>query len=283
MAGKTMLFMISLLIGFFVPGICGRTAAKAETIGLISYRGLIGHMAGMSMEKRPVIGFQEKLGSYVPLDLTFKDENGKDVRLGELINKPTILSLVYFHCPDVCNTLLGGVADMLSKLDISPGDYRVLTISFDPTETTAQAREKEINFYNTLPAGYPKSTWRFLTGDGKNIDRLTSAVGFEYVKTGDDYEHPVGLIILSHDGKITRYIYGASFLPFGVKMALIEASHGRIGPTVNRLLDFCYSYNSDSNKYVFNVLKVTGAVCLLTVFLFAAYIGVTNKRYRKGG
>lgn len=239
-------------------------------------------MAGMTT-KKPAIGFNEKLGSYVPLDLTFKDENGKDVKLGDLIGKPTILSLVYFHCPDVCNTLLAGVANMLSKLDVPSQDYRVITISFDPTETTAQAMKKKINFYNTLPAGYPKTTWMFLTGDQKDIDRLTKAVGFGYVKTGDDYEHPVGLIVLSPDGKIIRYVYGATFLPFQVKMALIEASQGRIGPTVNRLLDVCYSYNSSTNSYVFNVLKVTGAVCLLTALSFIAFLAVTGKKYRKRG
>lgn len=274
-AGGITLFLISLLTGCFVISLYGSSDAHAENIG---------HMRPMGpmTSKRTAIGFNEKLGSSVPLDLTFKDENGKDVKLGEFINKPTILSLVYYSCPNVCNTLLGGMAAMLSRLDVPPGDYRVLTISFDPTDTTSTVEEKKRNFYNTLGHGYPERTWRFLTGDQKNIDRLTGAVGFGYVRSGEEFEHPVGLIILARDSKITRYIYGASFLPFEVKMALIEASHGRIGPTVNRLLDFCYSYNSASNRYVFNVLKVTVAVSLLTVFLFAAYIVVTNKKYRKG-
>ena len=254
--------------GLFVIGMCGSAYAHMD-------------MANMT-KKKPVIGFKEKLGAYVPPDITFTDENGKDVRLGELIDKPTILSLVYFHCPDVCNLLLAGMADMLSRLDVPPHEYRVITISFDPTETTAQALKKKVNFYNTLPAGYPETTWRFLTGDQKNIDRLTKAVGFGYVKIGDDYEHPVGLIILSHDGKIIRYIYGETFLPFQVKMALIEASQGRIGPTVNRLLDVCYSFDPNTNSYVFDVLKVTGAVCLLTLLAFIAFLVITGKKYRRG-
>ena len=262
------MFLAGIAAGLFLIVMCRSTYAHMD-------------MANMT-KKRPVIGFKEKLGAYVPPDLTFKDENGKDVKLGQLIDRPTILSLVYFHCPDVCNLLLAGMADMLSKLDVPPHEYRVITLSFDPTETTAQAMKKKINFYNTLPAGYPETTWRFLTGDQKNIDRLTKAVGFGYVKVGDDYEHPVGLIVLSHDGKIIRYIYGDTFLPFQVKMALVEASQGRIGPTVNRLLDVCYSFDPQKNSYVFDVLRVTGAVCLLTALGFIAFLVITGKKFRRG-
>ncbi len=270
-------------------GTRGRTAVLVSAALCLIAAGMAvpalrGAEAGMHMTApRTPIGFIEKLGSQVPPGLTFTDEDGKAVKLGRLIDKPTILSLVYFHCPNVCNTLLAGVADMLSELDVPPGDYRVLTISFDPTETTAQAREKETNFYNTLPAGYPKTTWRFLTGNRKNIDGLTKAVGFSYVKVGDDYQHPVGLIILSRDGEIIRYIYGITFLPFQIKMALIEASKGRIGPTINRVLDICYSFDPHTNSYVFNVLLVTGAVCLLVAMAFVVFLAVTGKKYRKRG
>jgi protein SCO1/2 len=125
---------------------------------------------------------------------------------------------------------------------------------------------------------FPEDAWRFLTGDKENIRKLTDAVGFHFRREREDFLHPVSLILLSPDGKITRYIYGTDFLPFDLKMALLEASEGRVGPTVGKVLRFCFSYDPKGRKYVFNTLKVTGIVTLLFALSFIAFLVFKGKR-----
>ena len=123
-----------------------------------------------------------------------------------------------------------------------------------------------------------KTTWRFLTGDKENIHQLTDAIGFHFKRQGQDFLHPVSLVILSPDGKITRYIYGTEFLPFDIKMALLEASEGRVGPTLSKVLRFCFSYDPKGRKYVFNTLKVTGIVTLLFALSLILFLVFKGKR-----
>ena len=125
------------------------------------------------------VGIDEKLGDTVPLDLEFLDENGNPVTLGDLIDGPTVLSLVYFKCPGICGPLMGGVADVIEKMDMVPGtDYRVLTISFDPSETPDLARRKKATYFKVVRRPLGEDGWRFLTGDAAAVDALTDAVGF---------------------------------------------------------------------------------------------------------
>jgi protein SCO1/2 len=119
---------------------------------------------------------------------------------------------------------------------------------------------------------FPEDTWRFLTGDKDNIHKLTDAVGFRFKRVGEDFEHPVSVMILAPDGKITRYMYGTDFLPFDLKMALMEASQGKIGPAISKVVRFCFSYDPKANKLVFNTLKVTGTVTLLFALSFVLFL-----------
>jgi len=219
------------------------------------------------------IGIDEKLGQSIPFDLTFNDENGKPVTLRQLINTPTILVPVYFRCPNVCSFLLFNLTGAINKMDADPGkDYQVLAISFDETEKFDLALEKKKMYLKMIEKPFPEKTWRFLTGDKENIQKLMDAIGFRFKKQGEDFLHPVSLVILSPNGKITRYIYGTDFLPFGLKIALLEASEGRIGPTLSRFLRFCFSYDPQGRKYVFNTLKVTGIVTLLFALGFILFL-----------
>lgn len=225
------------------------------------------------------IGIDQKLGQSIPLDLTFSDENGQMVRLRQLIHRPTILALVYLHCPNVCSLLLQNLADTLNRLPADPGkEYAVLSISFDETEKPELALEKKRTYLKMIQTPFPDDTWRFLTGDKQNIRELTDAVGFHFKRVGEDFEHPVALIILAPDGKIIRYMYGADPLPFDLKVALVEASQGKIGPTIAKVVRFCFSFDPKAHKLVFNTLKVTGTVTLLFALSFVTFLIFKGKR-----
>jgi protein SCO1/2 len=227
----------------------------------------------------PNLGIDEKLGQYVPLDLTFVDENGRTVSLRQLIHRPTILALVYLHCPNVCSLLLQNLADTLDRLPAEPGrEYSVLSISFDETEKPDLALQKRKTYLKMIQKPFPEDAWRFLTGDKQNIHELTDAIGFHFKRVAQDFEHPVALIILAPDGKIIRYMYGADPLPFDLKMALVEASQGKIGPAITKVVRFCFSYDPKAKKLVFNTLKVTGTVTLFFALSFIVFLLFKGKR-----
>ncbi len=219
------------------------------------------------------IGIDEKLGQRIPLDLTFNDETGKPVALRQLIRTPTVLVLVYYHCPNVCSLLLQNLADVLNRLPAEPGkEYSVISISFDESEKPHLAFQRKKFYLKMIQKPFPEDTWRFLTGDKDNIRKLADGVGFRFKRVGEDFEHPVSLMILAPDGKITRYMYGTDILPFDLKMALIEASQGKIGPAISKVVRFCFSYDPKANKLVFNTLKVTGTVTLLFALSFVVFL-----------
>ena len=225
------------------------------------------------------IGIHEKLGQIIPLDLTFRDEMDHPVSLKKLIDHPTILALVYYSCPDVCSFLLHNLAGTLNQLPVEPGkEYRVIAVSFDETEKPELAREKKKLYLSMIEKPFPEDGWRFLTGDQENMQKLADSVGFRFKKEGKAFQHPLALIILSPDGKITRYLYGMEFLPFDLKMAILEASEGRVGPTISKVLRFCFSYDPKGRKYVFNTLRVTGIVTFVCAFAFILFLVFKNRR-----
>jgi protein SCO1/2 len=225
------------------------------------------------------IGIDEKLGQFVPLDLTFNDEDGNPVTLKQLIHTPTILTPVYLHCPNVCSLLLQNLADVLNRLPAEPDkEYKVISISFDETEKPDLALQKKRTYLKMIQKPFPEDAWIFLTGDKQNIRELTDAIGFHFKRVGQDFEHPVALIILAPDGKIIRYMYGADPLPFDLKMALVEASQGKIGPAITKVVRFCFSYDPKANKLVFNTLKVTGTVTLLFALSFIVFLLFKGKK-----
>ncbi len=219
------------------------------------------------------VGLTEKLGQQVPLDLVFNDEKGEPVTLKQLIDHPAVLVLVYYHCPDVCSTLLLSVAKVLNRLPVEPGrEYQVLSVSFDETEKPGLALERKKIYLNMIDRPFPEEAWRFLTGDQVTIRKLTDSVGFHFKREGKDFLHPVTVVVLSPNGRITRYLYGTDLLPLDLRMAILEASEGRVGPTISKVLRFCFSYDPKGRKYVFNSLKVTGIVTLLFALCFILFL-----------
>jgi protein SCO1 len=237
------------------------------------------HKLAAADNEKQEVGIDEKTGQMVPLNLSFLDETGQPVVLKDLINKPTILTLVYYRCPGLCSPLLNGVTDMVDKLDMEIGkDYNIVTISFDPREDYMVARDKKKNYLNNLAKKIPESSWRFLTGDTIAIAKLTDAVGFRYKRQGEDYIHGAVITILTPEGKIARYLYGTDFLPLDVKLALTEASEGKTGPAINKLLKFCYSYDPEGRKYVLSVTRIAGSVTLLAIIGFALVLTLKKKK-----
>ena len=228
------------------------------------------------------VGVDERLGQTIPLDIKLVDEQGDRVALRELIDKPTLLTLNYFRCVGLCTPLLNGVAEMLQKIDQIPGkDFQILTVSFDPRDDAELAGHKKDNYIKQLGPAFPPTAWRFLTGDPVSTKRLADAVGFKFAKHGDDYIHPGAIMVLSGTGMVTRYLYGVTFLPFDVKMAVSEAAQGRTGPTIARLLKFCFSYDPSGRRYSLAITRVAAAFTIILAAGYGVVLGVARKRRSK--
>ena len=228
------------------------------------------------------IGVIEKLNNYIPMDAMLVDEHGDTVIIGDLIDKPTILNFVYFRCPGICSPLMDGLADAMDGTDLVLGeDYQALTISFDPREATFLAVKKKNNYLNLMKKKEQAEIgWRFFTSDSLNVSRLTDATGFRFKPTGNDFIHAATLIIVDPKGKITRYMNGIYFLPFELKMSILDAAEGKSGPTINRVLQYCYSYDPEGQKYVMNVTKVAGTLIIfmgLVLFLVLVFVRKRKK------
>lgn len=225
------------------------------------------------------LGVNEKLGQMVPLDLTFLDEKSNSVTLKEMMDgKPTIITLNYFRCAGICTPQLDDLSRTLTKLDLAENtDYKVLTISFAEDETPALAAAKRKNHLHAIQRDFVQDAWHFLIGENNSSAVLASKVGFVYEKTVSpagvvDYIHPAALIVLSPEGKITRYLNGVDQLPFDVKMALVEAAEGRVGPTIAKTLLYCFAYDPVGKKYIFVWEKVAATIMLMIVFGFFIYL-----------
>lgn len=226
------------------------------------------------------VGVVEKLGEVVPSDITFFDEYGKPVTMGQLQNgKPTVVAMVYYRCPGICSPLMNGVAEVVDMVDLIPGkDYNVVTISFDPSEDYILANDKKRNYLASMNNPIDENAWRFLTSDSTNIARISNALGWKYVKQGNDYAHGAAIMVLSPDGKIARYLYGIEYNPFDFKMALTEASQGRTGATIAKLMQLCYSYDPVGRTYVLDVTRISGAVILFLLGIFILVFIIRKKK-----
>lgn len=271
------------MLSWLRKGLCGRglLGGTMAFLFLLAMKGS-GPAHKEHQAPSPAVAIEEKLGQTPPLELTLFDEEGKPVSLKELIRVPTLLTPVYYSCPDVCSFLLYNLTGALNNLSADPGkEYQVITFSFDETETPALAMEKKRFYLKMMNPSFPEGAWRFLTADRQTISALTEGIGFHFKREGAVFQHPVAIVVLSSQGKIIRYLYGTDLLPFDIKMGLLEASEGRVGPPISKVLRFCFSYDPKGRKYVFNTLKVTGIVTVLFALLFVLFIFRRGKK--RGG
>jgi len=239
---------------------------------------IINTYAQLPINREVEVGIVEKLGETIPLDLKFYNEKNDTVTLGSMITKPTILSFVYFDCPGLCSPLLDGIADVISRMDLSIGkDFDIITISFNTKDTPEKARQKKLNFVQKIQEK-DRTSWFYLTGELENIQKITEAVGFRFKPTGVDFAHPSTIIMLSPQGKITRYLYGVNYQPFDLKMAVVEAQKGLARPTSSKLLDFCFAYDTKSKAYTLQITRLIGAFTLILGLFFLAYILVSSRK-----
>lgn len=254
-------------------------------ISLIVFTFLTAPFSAVALESG--LGIEERLGASVPLDSFFYDESGNRVDLRSLVKRPTIVALAYYRCSNLCPNTLSNFASALERLKAEAGkEYSVITISFDENDRPADALEKKRNYVKAAGRPFPEDAWRFLTGDAENISRFTEAVGFRFQRQGDGFMHPSALIVLSSEGRIIRYLYGNTFLPFDLKMALVEAGAGRVGPTIPKALLFCYRYDPAGRRYALNFLRLGGAGILASALAFFIYLSRGNKKAKdasKGG
>src|SRR5271166_4384113 len=217
------------------------------------------------------VGIEQHLDAQVPPDLTFRDDAGKAVRLGDYFgHKPLILNLVYYNCTMLCGEALAGLASAMRLVKFDVGnEFDVITVSFDPRETPEMAAAKKIDYVKRYGRANAAAGWHFLTGQPESIDALTKAVGFQYQydpKT-NQYAHATAIMVLTPQGRISRYFYGVDFPPKDLRMGLVEASQGKIGNAVDQVLLYCYHYDPAAGKYgavVSNMLKLGAG---LTIFL----------------
>lgn len=232
----------------------------------------------------PEVGIVEKVGNKIPLNLVFTNSEGKLVKIGDLISKPTILMFVYYHCPGICSPLLTSVSETIDKIDLIPGkDYQLITISFDHQETFDKAKKWKTNHIKGLQREIDPNGWEFLVGDSISIHNLTDAIGFYFKPDGNgDFIHPGAIYAISPKGIISRYLLGTEFLPFDFKMAILDAAEGISVPTLNRILKFCYSYDPQGRRYMFNFTRVAGSIMLLTLSIFLIVL-INKRRKSKNG
>jgi len=228
------------------------------------------------------IGFDEKQGQYADLSTMLVNENGDTVLLKDVLKKPTILNLVYYRCPGTCSPLMWGISKFIDQVDLQVGkDYDVITVSFDPTERIDLGIKKKASYLSTMKKKDEGKNWMFFVSDSQNIARFTRSVGFNYKYINDQYVHPTGLIALASDGKIVRYLRGIDFLPFDIKITMVEAGQGKIGPSINRVLAVCYSYDEKGNQFVFNVTRVSAIVISFIVLLIFLSLALSRIKFKR--
>ncbi len=230
------------------------------------------------------VGFDQKLGGTIPLDLAFVDETGKDVRLGDYFGrKPVVLSLVYYQCPMLCTISLNGLAGALEVLSFVPGqEFEVVTVSFDPREGPVLAAAKKKAYMARYKRPGAEKGWHFLTGPKESVDRLTKAVGFRYVWDAEtkQFAHPAGIVVATPEGKISRYLFGVEYSPKDLRLALVDAAGGRIGNAVDQVLLYCYQYDPKAGRYSASILDLLRLGALLTVLALGGFILSTTMRRR---
>jgi protein SCO1/2 len=243
---------------------------------LASAQSMTGGILGPSASVKPPgltnVGIQQNLNQQIPLDVTFRDETGKAVHLGDYIGKkPVILSLVYYRCPMLCNELLVGLESALKAVKFDVGkEFDVLTVSFAPKDTPEVATAKKAEILNRYNRSGSADGWHFLTGPQESITALTKAAGFQYQydpKTRQ-FAHTTAIMILTPEGRIAQYYYGVEFPPRDVRLGLIQASQGKIGTLADAVLLYCYHYDPKTGKYsvmINHIIQLGGGLTILSI------------------
>jgi len=233
------------------------------------------------------VGIDQRLDAQIPLNLVFRDEAGRDVPLSTYFQskKPVILTLVYYECPMLCTQILNGLESSLKAVSFNPGqDFEVLSVSFDPSDTPELAASKKQMLLKRYGRPNTANGWHLLTGDEAHIKALTDAVGFHYKYDAQtkQFAHASGIMILTPEGRISRYFYGVEYAPRDVRLGLVEASKNRIGSPVDQILLFCYHYDPSTGKYGAMVMKIVRFAGAGFVLACGTFLFLVLRRERRG-
>ena len=239
-------------------------------------------------ERRPAalrdVEFQQKLDQQLPLDIRLRDSDGKSGPLSDYFrSKPVLLNFVYYRCRELCPLLSDGLVRVLSALSFDVGDeFDVITVSFDPRETAADAASAKAQYLKRYGRNSAIRGWHFLTGDGPEIAALADAAGFHYSYDPgkNEFAHATGILLATPQGKISRYYYGIEFSPRDLRLGLIDAAAGKIGSTIDQLLLFCYHYDPLTGQYNLIVTRVLRVAGVLTVLALLGFIFLMLRRDR---
>jgi protein SCO1 len=228
------------------------------------------------------VSFEQRLNEQLPLDLPFKDENGRAVKLGEYFGKkPVVLTFVYYECPMLCTEVLNGLESALRVLNETVGkEFDVVTVSFDPKETPVLAAGKKRAYLERYKRPEAEQGWHFLTGDQASIDALTKAAGFNYSwdEASHQFAHASGIVVTTPTGKLSRYFFGVDYSPRDVKFALIESSNEKIGTLADRLLLYCYHYDPAKGNYGFVAMRAVRIGGAATILALVGFVFVSLRR-----
>lgn len=244
-----------------------------------------GHDHDAMMEKAAKkVGIEEKLGGQLA-NVSLTDSEGNKVNLLELTKDvPTIILPIYYRCPDVCTILQGAFAQVLPDVALKPGEeYQVVSISFNPVETPKEAARAKRTYMAASRGMFPPENWTFLVGDGDDaaVNAWLDSIGYTVMKDGEAFAHPSAVVAIAPGGKVVRYLYGTTFLPFDITMAATEAATGKVGLSIKRMLSFCYNYDPQGRRYVFSILRVSGFAIATFVGLFILYLVLSGRKHRK--
>ena len=231
---------------------------------------------------QPVVKFEQNLNAQVPLDLTFRNDEGAVVKLGDYFgDKPVVLSLVYYECPMLCTLVLNGLTECMNELPFDAGqEFTSLTISFDHEETHVLAAKKKAGYLEQYKRPGAADGWDFLVGDEAAIKKLTETVGFgfEFVPDTGEYAHKSGIIVLTPGGVVSRYFPGIEYDARDVRLGLVDASASKIGSVVDRLFLLCYHYDPAIGKYGLLINRVVNTACMITLICLLAGLWILFKR-----
>jgi protein SCO1/2 len=235
------------------------------------------------------IGFDQNLDQRVPLDTLLVDEAGRAVHLGDFFGRrPVVLVFAYYDCPMLCTQVVNGLVSALGVLSLEPGkDFEIVTVSFDPRDTPAAATTKKAVYLDRYKRRGAAAAWHFLTGGPASIARLTRAAGFRYVwdEQTKQFAHPTGVIVLTPDGRLARYLFGIEYGPRDLRLALVEASEGRVGTPVDALLLYCYHYDPMTGRYglvIMRAIRIAGAATVLALGTLITVMLRREKRQAPG-
>jgi protein SCO1 len=239
---------------------------------------------GQSRSPAPLEGVdvEQRLNTQIPMDALFKNENGKEVRIGDLFRgKPVILSLVYYECPMLCTQVLNGLVTSLRPMSFTAGkEFDIITVSFDPEESPQLASNKKSAYIKDYARAGVEKGWHFLTGSQESITRLTRAVGFQYKYDPkiDQFAHASVIMVVTPEGKLSRYFYGIDYSSRDLRWALVDASSNKIGTLADKLLLYCFHYDPTVGKYSAHALNLVRAGGILTILLLGGFILKNAKR-----